>query len=733
MRASLIAAPLCVVTAMMPQGANAQIVGNAQAAARISPVTDPAAAVDGAGADTGEIIVTAQRRAERMTDVPITMTNLDSDALTRDGVKSLADIGSVMSGLRFDTRGGSAQATIRGVGTSIALAGAASNVGIYVDGFNAVNPLSTDFQLLNVENIQVLKGPQGTLFGRNTTAGAILVTTSKPSTATKAIVEASYGSYNTQQIQGYATTGLSDRVAVDVAAILSKGDGFVTNLFTNDDKVGRYRNWSVRVGLNIDLTDNFSALFRYNHSHVNDPQDILYGVYSLNGVPIATAASTNAPGAIIATKRGTIAADDPVIYRSATDWFQGTLSWDLGFATLTSYTQYRKDSSPQKTSSTDLTNLKQSTLNVEIYAKTFTQELLLASKPGTPLQWTTGLFYFDYNDRWISQTATTGPLLPNLDTGVNPKSMAAYADVTYELTDKLFFTGGIRYTHDKTVNAFFATTTARTDFPALKTNRLTPRAVVRYKLNALSNVFASFSRGYKAAIYNVGGLTTVPIKPESLSAFEVGYKYSDPKLSFNLSSYYYKYKDQQLSSSQMIGTIRTSLINNAASSTIYGVDGDIRYKFSRAFDANVSASWNHARYGSFPTSPLFVQASNGTYSSFPSDASGFHMLRSPDFTATAGARYSADLAGGELVLSSNLYYTSKFYFDAAQQVPQKSYTTVGLRAEWTDKSDRFTFAVYGNNVTDAKYYSQASYGTRGALAVWAWPATIGASVRVKMP
>jgi len=161
------------------------------------PAFAQAEAQDAASIDDGAIIVTAQRRAEAQVDVPISITNLTSDALETASVQQLADIGKVTPALRFDFAGGFFQPTIRGIGTAVTTSGGGGNVGIYVDGFYSPNPLAADFDLISVDSIQVLKGPQGTLFGRNTTGGAILVSTRAPSTNGNAFEgRISYGRYN---------------------------------------------------------------------------------------------------------------------------------------------------------------------------------------------------------------------------------------------------------------------------------------------------------------------------------------------------------------------------------------------------------------------------------------------------------------------------------------------------------------------------------------------------------
>jgi len=153
----------------------------------------PGTALAADGASEGGITVIAQRREELQVDVPISVTNLGSDALETASVTELGDIAKLTPSLRFDFAGGYFQPTVRGVGTPVTSAGSQGNVGIYVDGFYSPNPLASDFDVINVKSIQVLKGPQGTLFGRNTTGGAILVQTADPSTETSGQARLSYG------------------------------------------------------------------------------------------------------------------------------------------------------------------------------------------------------------------------------------------------------------------------------------------------------------------------------------------------------------------------------------------------------------------------------------------------------------------------------------------------------------------------------------------------------------
>lgn len=713
-------------------------------------VSAPAfAEADGSAQATtgGEIVVTAQRREERAKDVPITLTAISAERLGQGDVNDLSDVQKLTPALRFDNQGGFAQPTIRGVGTAVSASGSGSNVGIYVDGFYAPNPLTADFQLLNVTGVTVLKGPQGTLFGRNSTGGAIQVTTGKPSTKPGMVAEASYGSYNAQRYQAYGTAGLGQNVAFDVAGLFSKGNGYIKNIVTKSNKDGAYENWSIRTGLMVDLGGNNSLLLRYTHSSVDDPTSLASNAFvdPVTGAVESTGAII--PGVVVATKPNEVSNTSPTSFTSKVDAVQLTGQFDLGFATLTSYTQYRSEDS---TSFLDLDSSSAKLFDVDfnITDKIFTQELLLNSAGDGPFKWTVGAFFFSDKNRFNHLNGYNGGVPIGLisKSQTDSQSIALYADGTYQIGEKFFVTAGLRYSNDKVKNGAFTVgpigaafglypTTGFFPIPDVDYNKVDPRVVLRYKPNAASSLYASFSQGHKAPILNPNGFSLKPIAAEKISSYEIGYKYAANGLSFDISGYYYDYKDLQVASYN--GT--QSLITNAANSRVYGIEGQLSYKVSPNFEFNMGGAWLDAKYKKFLTSPFFQQclvpacgAGFGTFPAGTNDSSGFRMQRSPQFSGNIGARYTTELAKGQFALSGTLSYTSGFYFDTSQQYYQKGYELLSLRAEWTEPSNRFTFAVFTDNLTNARYRNQVLPGQTGIQSVWGYPTTVGGSVRVKL-
>ncbi len=689
----------------------------------------------------GEIVVTAQRRAERSVDVPITVTTLGTDQLATANARDLVDIAKVTPSLRFDSAAGFTQPTIRGIGTAVVTSGGGANVGLYVDGFYSPNPLAANSQLMNVQSIQVLKGPQGTLFGRNTTGGAILIQTLEPSEELGGKFKASFGRFNDLLSQGYVTGGVAPGIAVDLEGMYRYGEGFLTNIANGDKHAGQYDSYSIRTGLKVDIGETGSALVRYMRVKLDDPRPVSSNAY-VDPV-LGVGAPFFAPPGSFTTDPDLVAKDQPGVFRSLSDTFQGTLKFDFGFADFTSYTQYRTEKVDQS-QDLDISAVPLFQIGIPVRDKTLSQEVLLNSKPGGALQWTAGLFYFSNKDAYQTFADTAGafraPAGPNRLGGssTTTKSYAAFIDATYEITPKLFVTAGARYAHDSVTDAYYEVGTTKNPVPSIKSNKITPRLVVRYKPTDQSSIYASYTQGYKAAVIDVGGSCQNPpafacnaIQPEQVNAYEVGAKFGNRTITLEAAGFYYDYKNLQVSSYLSDGRAN---ITNAASSEIYGLEGSARLRVAEGFELSAGASWTHARYKTFFNAPVYVRSGcvNPLTCPFsfviPSGTTlrNVTMQRTPEFTGNVGATYKTGLAGGQLALSGNLYYTSKFFFGPSGiQFPQKGYEVASARIQWTDPSDAMTVALWGDNLTNKRYLTSMQYNSFGLGANWNAPVSYG--------
>jgi len=717
-----------------------------------------------------EIVVTAQRRSEKAVDVPISITALSQDQLDTANVQNLGDIMKVTPGLRFDYQTGFAQPTIRGIGTGITTSGGGSNVGVYIDGFYSPNPLASDFQLLEVSSIQVLKGPQGTLFGHNATGGAIVVTTDDPSVEPRAEAKVSYGRFDSQKYQAYATGGYGI-AAADVEGVYSKGSGFITNIFDDDSHVAAYENWTVRTGLKLQFTDGISALFRYTHSDQDDPSTQMLNSNTDTSINPSTGQpwgiqTYTVPGTYT-TNPNQIAANLPRLYTNSTNIETATIKADLGFANFTSYSQYRQENVNQSEALQQVA-LPIFQLGLPIFDYTTSQEFLLTSKPGPRLQWTAGAYYLSYRDTYVTYIdSIPGP--PRFRLGgssTTTQNLAGYVDATYEITPQLFITGGVRYAHDAVIDAYYnpspfvgANPNQEIKVPSINSTKATPRVVLRYKLTDDSNVYASYTEGYKAAILDVGGscqdffdnYKCNNVQPEDVHAYEVGYKFDNHTISNSLAAFLYNYKNLQVS--EFLAQAEAYIVN-AAQSRIYGLDDDFHYNLNEHFQVVAGFAWTHARYLQFGGStnaqgqvvgaPIYAtcpapaafatDCSPGTYAYVNTGTilHNVHMQHSPDNTANLGPRFSTGrTAIGEFALSSNLYYTSRIYYSpSGTQFQQPAYATLDVRGQWNPTKNYYV-ALFGDNVANSRYRNQVQYNGFGIGAGWSAPAVWGVEFGAK--
>ena len=695
-----------------------------------------------------EILVTAQRRQERAQNVPISIASMNSELLREANVQKLADVGKLTPGLRFDYNANFVQPTIRGIGTAAVTSGGTANVGIYVDGFYSANPLAADMELVNIQAVDVLKGPQGTLFGRNTTGGAIQITTTDPSHEARATLEAGYGRFDTWHVKGYGTAGLGETVAADFSASYRSSDGPVKNITPGGPSdPAQYENWSIRTGVKWDVSDRASLLLRYTRHDIDDGSNVTYSIIEQDGM--AWHAGTGAefwpfPAEGIATdfREAALSGDWPrPSFQMESDILQLTGTYQFDGAILTSYTQYREDDT---STIYDLDG----TANPVVYAKffikdkTFSQEFILVSDSDSRLQWTTGLFYFDYRNTFdpIDYSAFGAPFAKVSGSSATTETLAGFVDLTYELTDALFLTVGGRYSRDRFKDSWVdivdASGITRIHPSDTTDNTFTPRVVLRYQMDNAS-IYASYTQGYKAPILDLvrpGGPGEVD--QEEVDAWEIGYKYASGALAYNVAAWYYDYTDLQVSSYPE----GLSRVSNAASAEIYGIEGDVRYHFTPNFDINIGAAWMKAEYDSFEdasrfapcTDPVLCGDGYGLLLPYTFDASGQKMQRAPEFTAHLGARYGLDVAEGRLTLSGSVYHTSRIYFDQAAQFSDDGYTLLGLRAEWLSPSGRYSIAIHGDNVTNQKYSQQMTVNNFGAVTTWGMPATWGISARLEL-
>lgn len=662
--------------------------------------TPQAAAADGAG----DIIVTAQRREQRLQDVPVSVTALSGDELSGQGVTSTHDIAQSITGMTITESGGYVQPFIRGVGSTVTNIGEPGSAAFYIDGVYMPTVNGQLYQLANVESIQVLKGPQGTLFGRNANTGAIIITTKQPQFDPHMSFNVGYGNLNAVAASGYVTGPITDSIAVSVAGNIDRHDGWFINQNPANGqprKIGDSEKWTVRGSVLFKASDALKITISADAMNIDDPSPII--LQPINGYQGYT------PGAPLPTDPYGYIGNEKVGYHVVQQGVSGKIDWDLGGISLTSTTAYRHYENHSIDYDSDTTPARLSQINNNDVGENFTQEILLNSASSDTFNWVIGGFYMKQDGRLDPLFVRSAAGLTTIAVHQITDAYAAFADATLKL-GQIEITGGLRYSYEKKDITGSLNGITRLDNVKANWDAFTPRAVIAYKPTEQIMVYGSFSKGFKSGAFNANALSPVPIDPENVDAFEVGAKFSPSRgFTINGAAFYYTTKDLQV---QALNPA-TNLIElrNAAKVVSKGFDLDVSYSPVSKLNLSLGLSYLNAEFDSFPNAQVFlpVPGGDGRNASSIVNVTGKRNVRSPDWTANFAADYKFEMGnGGSIQPSFNVYYASKFYWTVDNRIKEPSHVILNASLTWNLPGERMSIAVWGRNITDELRFRNVS-------------------------
>jgi iron complex outermembrane receptor protein len=687
-----------------------------------------------------EIVVTAQKREENLQKVPVSIAAFSGETLKSRDVESIADLTFVTPGLQIGSQNGSVQPFLRGVGNSGAAIGNESSVAVYIDGVYYTSLPSGAFALGNVDRVEVLKGPQGTLFGRNSSGGVIQLITRDPSHTPEVSGDMTYGNYDTYNGNLYGTTGLSDTVAIDLSLSANKqNDGWGHNLVT---------------GTRNGYADYYDSRSKLLFEPSAETKVTLTGGFSYSKPSFqcstfpGTTQGTFTPPYVQTRTLGFFDCYDRI--DSYTSFEQSMVSLKaeqgLSFAKLTSITA-EIHSNIWGYNDAGWNPTPDFLITLPAKTNQFTQELQLSSLPSSALKWVSGLYYYH------SYQAYTGVQFRGTLFGAGfddygkqlADSYAAYGQASYEIVPKLTLTGGLRYTIDEakgsggTAGPDEPLTPAETTTSTAKTEKPTFRAAADYQASEDILLYASVSRGFKSLAYNL-----IPFgphdEPEVLDAYEIGLKSDlfDHRVRFNLSPFYYKIKDPQV---QLLATAAV-ILSNAQSARSKGVDFDVTALAARGLTLRANGTYLDAKYldygqidaagdciGCAPSSPPASPPGYGTGPSIGIVAGGKTIPRSPTFTGDVGFDYVADLGQGRFTFTGDYSYNSGYYFEPDNFLHQGPFGLVSTRIKYSPH-EKFYVAAWGKNLNNKEYvqYAGTQSGPSGYPFSGGPPRTYGLTV-----
>jgi iron complex outermembrane receptor protein len=708
-RAALFAGAAFAALASVP--AHAQV----QAADDATP-TAATAGSDQTAAD-GDILVTARRREETLIDVPISMSVISGDTLTRTGAVDITALQDKTPNLTLQIARGSNSTLIafsRGVGQQDPLWGFEPGVALYLDDVYVARPQGAVLDIFDVERVEVLRGPQGTLYGRNTIGGAVKYVTRRLGNDYRAMGRVSYGSYNQLDLVGQVTVPIMDGLSVGGAVARYKRDGYGTNLTTGAEHYDKDV-LAARVSAEFAPTDDI--FFRVAADRTLDKSNPRHGTRLLpNGTD-----PRYAPTASVYDTRAGIGDDNRVLTRGLSATGEIGLSDSLTFKSITAWRDGRTDTV------IDFDNTILPTLDVPAYYqdRQFTQELQLLFE-GDRLQGVLGAYYLNGRAEGAFDTVVGLLNTTTLTSGmVDTKSYAAFGDLSFDVTEQFKVSAGIRYTKDQkegTVfrrnytgirsplfgNAAAVPGLIRTDYTNDRDfEKVTPRVSVSYQPNADLNLYASYGQGFKSGGFDMRGdavftpTTVNGYEPETIDSWELGMKgaFLDRTLFVNLAGFFSQYKNQQVTIQvPALPSGIASFVDNAGKAEIYGFELETRMVPSRHFSAGVTVGYTNADYKEFLT---FI--GGGATPIDVSDQRAFQ--NTPEWTANASATWSEDLAGGTLAFTPAVSLRSdiQMFELATPALDQDGYFLVEASLNWTSAGGRYRIGVNGRNLTDARY------------------------------
>jgi len=670
-------------------------------------------------AQVDEIIVTAQKREENIQDVPISIT-----AIPQKDLKSILSGGGDILSLALRTPGLYAESSngrtaprfyIRGLGNSDFALQATQPVSIIMDDVVKENVLLKSFPIFDMEQVEVLRGPQGTLFGRNTPAGIVKFTTIKPSHETDISLSASYGTYGSVKAEAAIGGSLAeDKAAARVSAALIRRKDYVNNDFTlQEDALGGFSDLAGRAQLLLTPTENFSALFNLQ---ARDEE----GTATLFRANILTTGSneinSNYHEGFVSYDGG---ANNPQEINSQSASIK--LDYDFGGATLTSITGYDHASGlsrgdidggfiifgPMNITGPGFIPFPSDTGN-EYDTNQFTQEVRLASNGGGPLNWQIGGFYFDSEIEALTDPGFVAPsiLFDERD------AWALFGQASYDLSDRTKLTGGIRYTEDDAFLHVENAPGAPVPDTSVEASEVSWDVSLTQELSDDVNVYGRVARGFRGPsiqgrdVAFFGAVSTA--EPETIQSYELGLKsiLMDNSMRFNAAAFYYVVSDQQFTA--VGGGGNNITLVNADKGVGYGFEADVQWAVSDNLDLTAGFAYNHTE---IQDSLLAVPVCGGGQCTptDPLNANGFAILdgnpfpNAPQITANIVADYRQPIADGIDFIASTDWAiqgkTNVFLYESVEFNTSGNFEG-GAKVGFTFNDDKYEIAAFARNITN---------------------------------
>ena len=698
-----------------------------------------------------ELIVTAQKRSESVQDIPIAVSAFSDDQLNALGVSQSGELGQYVPGLEIGNSSGEGSQLLlflRGAGLNDLNTNNAGPVGLYSDEVYVSSPALSPFQLFDTERVEVLKGPQGTIYGRNTTGGAVKFITKKPTQETRLTGRWRFSNHGKQVIEAAASGTLSETVSARVAVAKTDSDGFGTNLLDGSDVNGT-DNTAYRALVAIEPNERTKVLINVHGAKVDSPSASFSPLGTIDPVTGETCSDERVAANECVDTVGFRAPDNELdgefngIGRIDLDSVGGyvqvdyDLTEDISITSVTAYDDLERDL-PEESDASPASILQN---NFGVESQTFRQELRVQGSTEN-IEWLAGLYYLEEEliqnqtiDLFGSFREFTGGLADpqGLVTGApilfarsfntqNLETVAAYAQANYQFTDRWSVTAGLRYTDEtrefdalgqlEEPETFGPEPVIVYNFEDLETSadRVSYRLGAEYRPNDDTLVYGSVASGFKSGGFNGGfldlnpetaAIQIQPFAPEFVTAYELGFKTDllGSKMRLNVSIFLNEFTDLQVFTLINNGTLPVQVLDNASDAESKGIEIDFSAVLAKGLSANLNAAFIDSELQDF------VVASTGQ------DFSGNQLAQTPESSISGFINYEYGLPnGGYITAQGGFAYKDDLFFstDNDPLVAQEAHTLLSSRIAYTSSSENWTAAFFVNNITDERFATNVS-------------------------
>jgi iron complex outermembrane receptor protein len=695
-----------------------------------------------------EVIVTAQKRSESVQDIPLAVTALSAAMLDERGITDIASLATSVPGMHFGESGSNTRITIRGIGTEQTTVTGDPGVAFHIDGVYQARSSAGQALFYDLARVEVLRGPQGTLYGRNATGGSVNLISNAPDDDLGGDVEVQLGNYNQQRLRGVLNMPLIDEtLLMRLSGQYETRDGYYENLTPGADDLEDVDAVNVRAQFLYRATPDFDALLSFNYSKAKGAGEGAAAQGEYPAPPPFFINSKYAPATPNPSDPWKIRTSGVADRNNERQGATLTLNWELGAVALKSITAWQ-DNDVDSMRDFDFSDVDILNENQIQQSTQYSQELQLTSTSDGPLEWVAGLYWLSEEtdaEYWLNDMGeglSTFPFFPTIDVGLpdptyfgndsttEADSLGIFGQASYSISDTVKLTAGLRYSEDEKESTIFRKEFTAPGGATIKKegdwDSVTWKVAADWNVTDESMLYASVSTGFKSGGF-LQTVTSEPYDEEEILAWEIGSKnrFFENRLQANISAYFYEYSDMQLRTVRGVD----SIVTNAGESEITGLEIELLGRPTEALELGAAFAFTDAEFTDyFDTDPQ-----DGTDDVL--DLSGNSLARSPDATVNLSAAYSWDFNAGSLTASVNYYWSDEVYFSAYNRDDgdyQDSYHKTDARIIFNSTNDTWYVALAAKNLEDEDVAGQITLANPqlgGAQSVqWQAPRTYNISV-----